>query len=531
MLEFKKLQNFWYSYYMKSLIIKLYNILPVILILAFLNLNCYKERKSTSITKWSIQYSQDNNLKMLLKKPSNWVNFEIPANFTLPYSKAREFQYAWLKGEFNIGDELSDYYGISIRNIRFSEEVFINNKHLGARSRNEFCFMHLPRNYIIPDGVLKKGNNILYIRIGIYGDEYGGISDKIELLNHKDFIGISSKDNLIYKLIPFGIIFLFLCLMMALKILFFISRKKKILYFSLGLLIYVIHILSLFSPNGPININFVSSIYMTTAPALFIILILIIQALYSAFLSRYNKIVIPLLLIIDFGIIMSGDILSINIHRILEVLTILFFIPFTFILIYQLNKVKPGRPRLLTVVLISLIAFVIMIIKIILDHTGLAFPGLLIIYLSPIFVILISIQFSINYKKRELEQKHLYETLRNLNGDENKLIITDESEEKIKKVIEFLKNNYTSDISREGLAEAAGISPNYMSSLFNLYTGMKINEFINALRVKEAAKKLKEKDTNVLETAFAVGFESLSTFNRSFKKILGMTPTQYLNQK
>lgn len=50
--------------------------------------------------------------------------------------------------------------------------------------------------------------------------------------------------------------------------------------------------------------------------------------------------------------------------------------------------------------------------------------------------------------------------------------------------------NYMENISREGLAGAIDISTDYMSRLFKTYTGKKINEYINDLRIQEAMKKL-----------------------------------------
>jgi AraC-like DNA-binding protein len=109
--------------------------------------------------------------------------------------------------------------------------------------------------------------------------------------------------------------------------------------------------------------------------------------------------------------------------------------------------------------------------------------------------------------------------------------ITIQTEEKIKQAAEYLRNNYLRDISREGLAASLDISPNHLGKFFKIYTGKKINEYISELRIREAAKRLKEnKNENVINIAFSVGFESLSTFNRAFLKIMGVTPSEYKDQ-
>jgi AraC-like DNA-binding protein len=109
--------------------------------------------------------------------------------------------------------------------------------------------------------------------------------------------------------------------------------------------------------------------------------------------------------------------------------------------------------------------------------------------------------------------------------------ITIQTEEKIKQAAEYLRNNYLRDISREGLAASLDISPNHLGKFFKIYTGKKINEYISDLRIREAAKRLREnKNENVINIAFSVGFESLSTFNRAFLKIMGITPSEYKDQ-
>lgn len=110
-------------------------------------------------------------------------------------------------------------------------------------------------------------------------------------------------------------------------------------------------------------------------------------------------------------------------------------------------------------------------------------------------------------------------------------VITLQTEEKIKQAADYLKNNYLRDISREGLAASLDISPNHLGKFFKIYTGKKINEYISELRIQDAAKRLREnKNENVINIAFSVGFESLSTFNRAFLKIMGTTPSEYKDQ-
>jgi len=100
-------------------------------------------------------------------------------------------------------------------------------------------------------------------------------------------------------------------------------------------------------------------------------------------------------------------------------------------------------------------------------------------------------------------------------------------EPKIKKAIIFINNNYKENISREGLASMLDLHPDYFSKAFRFFTGKKINDYINELRIKEALKLLNNTNMNILDIAMFVGFENLKTFNRAFKKFTGKNPSYY----
>lgn len=110
------------------------------------------------------------------------------------------------------------------------------------------------------------------------------------------------------------------------------------------------------------------------------------------------------------------------------------------------------------------------------------------------------------------------------------LSITSRTEEKIRKVKEFIEENYTSDISREGLAASVEVHPDNLGKLFKTCTNQKLGDYIYELRVRDAAKKLLDTDDNIIDIAFSVGFESLRTFNRIFPKFMGTTPEKYRRQ-
>lgn len=101
------------------------------------------------------------------------------------------------------------------------------------------------------------------------------------------------------------------------------------------------------------------------------------------------------------------------------------------------------------------------------------------------------------------------------------------TEKKIQKAVIYLNENYTSDISREGLAAWLDISPDHLGKAFKVYTGRRITDYINELRIKKASVILIESEDTILTIAYAVGFESLRTFNRVFTRIMKTTPSAF----
>lgn len=66
-----------------------------------------------------------------------------------------------------------------------------------------------------------------------------------------------------------------------------------------------------------------------------------------------------------------------------------------------------------------------------------------------------------------------------------------------------------------------------MSSKLN----MGFNDYVNSLRVSNACKYLRKTDKSITEISNIVGFNTLRTFNRAFRKQLGITPSEYRTKK
>ncbi len=86
------------------------------------------------------------------------------------------------------------------------------------------------------------------------------------------------------------------------------------------------------------------------------------------------------------------------------------------------------------------------------------------------------------------------------------------------------------DLSLEKLSDKIDVSKHQLSQVINELLGTNYFDYINSLRVKDAMKLLlstTKKEMNIIEIAFEVGFNNKATFNSAFKKITGMTPTEF----
>jgi AraC-like DNA-binding protein len=98
---------------------------------------------------------------------------------------------------------------------------------------------------------------------------------------------------------------------------------------------------------------------------------------------------------------------------------------------------------------------------------------------------------------------------------------------RIWKARNFIHAHSSEELSLGRVAEAANTSRNYFSEKFKEATGVTFVRYVARARFEKAATLLAQADLRVSEIAFAVGFQSLSQFNRTFKKFAGKSPTAY----
>ncbi len=96
-------------------------------------------------------------------------------------------------------------------------------------------------------------------------------------------------------------------------------------------------------------------------------------------------------------------------------------------------------------------------------------------------------------------------------------------------VKKYINEHVKERLSLNEVAAVFGISPNYLSQLFGKYNETGFSEYVNSCKIRESKKLLQEGRLKVYEIAEMLGFESAFYFSKVFKKLEGMSPTEYLN--
>lgn len=105
-----------------------------------------------------------------------------------------------------------------------------------------------------------------------------------------------------------------------------------------------------------------------------------------------------------------------------------------------------------------------------------------------------------------------------------------EKQNRITQIIQYLHKNYTDNITLEMLAVKFYISTYYLCREFKRYTNSTIIQYVNNLRICQAQCMFMETDKSITEVSCAVGFSNVTHFDRVFKSVTGMSPSNVKKQ-
>jgi AraC-like DNA-binding protein len=102
---------------------------------------------------------------------------------------------------------------------------------------------------------------------------------------------------------------------------------------------------------------------------------------------------------------------------------------------------------------------------------------------------------------------------------------------RLKKILEYIHNNYGSKMSLEEIAGTINICTNECCRFFKKYMNATISAYILDYRIEKSLYLLDNTDLSITELAHDIGFSSGSYFTQVFRKKMGFTPNQYRNKK
>ena len=99
--------------------------------------------------------------------------------------------------------------------------------------------------------------------------------------------------------------------------------------------------------------------------------------------------------------------------------------------------------------------------------------------------------------------------------------------EAIKSVLFVIDSRYKEHLTLDELSRSAGLSRSYLSRLFGRVMGKSVFEYINEIRIEKSLLLLKNPDITISQAAIECGFEDQAYYTRIFKRIKGVTPTEW----
>lgn len=487
---------------------------------------------------------------------SAWDPFKLPGSFVV-YALEKKDSYegiCWVRKKVTLGPEFQkDNLGLSLGRIANADEVYFNGVRIGRLGEfppQEFSMWNHPRNYQVPMGVVNfDGENTIAIRIS-----YFGMADVMGHLFLSTLDGWNSYCATInYTQITMGYITIFMgAAFFVIFVLIFFKRieSQEYLFFCLQLLCglpVVLDTCNYWNIYG--NNLYRFSLLGFAWVALNVTHPIFLHRFYNferPWMDRFLYIYISIVLFI--GIFFTDKSL-VRVHGMLLIISAISVGFYNFSCHISAHLKKSPYYKTFSFFGATVVLFAI--------HDGFVYmskfsgyqlnffgyePKVMIFHLGAIIMYTgTALVLVTRFIDATDEVENLNETLENFIIENTMLTeklektlskrpnatISNLAEEKLKSVIKYINENYLNDISREELANSVDVHPDSLGKQFKKYTGHKLGDYIYELRVNEAARRLRDEDTNIIDIAFDVGFESVRTFNRIFPKFMNTTPNNY----
>lgn len=104
---------------------------------------------------------------------------------------------------------------------------------------------------------------------------------------------------------------------------------------------------------------------------------------------------------------------------------------------------------------------------------------------------------------------------------------TNQNHSAVEACIRYMDANYASRITLDELAAHVHLHPNYLCSIFKGHSGQTVLEYLTALRIAKARYLLSKGNLSISQAAEQVGFNDTDHFSRTFKSLVGISPSAY----
>ncbi|MBO5291872.1 MAG: response regulator [Lachnospiraceae bacterium] len=99
----------------------------------------------------------------------------------------------------------------------------------------------------------------------------------------------------------------------------------------------------------------------------------------------------------------------------------------------------------------------------------------------------------------------------------------------VNSAVEYMRENLAESLNLTNVAEQIGVSPAYLSTLFSQQLGCCFIDYLNQIRIDCACQYMHDKRMKIYEVAFKVGFHDEKYFSKVFRKVTGVSPSDYKN--
>jgi len=97
----------------------------------------------------------------------------------------------------------------------------------------------------------------------------------------------------------------------------------------------------------------------------------------------------------------------------------------------------------------------------------------------------------------------------------------------VEEALRYMRENFPDPITQPLVAEKLGVTPNYLSTLFTRNLSCGFVDCLNKIRIERACEYFADEQIKMYEVAFRVGFRDEKYFSSVFKKVMGISPSQY----